>query len=127
MNYTQAGGYQKYKEQSVSTMTSDEMLILLFEELVKRVTRAKLSLEVGNIEVADRDMVRAKEIVAYLTETLDKQYPIAKDLLKMYEYFSYQLARSIASRRPEALEELLPIVTEMRDTWREAGKLAKQK
>ena len=33
-----ASGYQQYKNQSVSTMTQGEMLLLLFDELVKRIT-----------------------------------------------------------------------------------------
>ena len=37
-------GYQQYKEQSVYTMTQGEMLLLLFDELLKRLMRAELAL-----------------------------------------------------------------------------------
>ena len=33
-------GYQQYVEQSVNTMTANELLLLLYDELVKRLVRA---------------------------------------------------------------------------------------
>lgn len=37
-------GFQQYKEQSVNTMTQGELLLLLYDELVKRLTQAELAL-----------------------------------------------------------------------------------
>ena len=36
-------GYQHYKEQTVNTMTPGEMLNLLYDELLKRLTMAELA------------------------------------------------------------------------------------
>lgn len=41
MNY----GYQQYKQQSVNTMTKGELLILLYDEAVKRLSRAEMALK----------------------------------------------------------------------------------
>ena len=38
-------GYQRYREDSLSTMTQGELLLLLFDELVKRLTQAELELD----------------------------------------------------------------------------------
>ena len=35
-------GYQQYKEQSIATMTQEELLLLLYDELVKRLVQAEL-------------------------------------------------------------------------------------
>ena len=35
-------GYEQYKLQSVNTMTSGEMLLLLYDELIKRLARAQI-------------------------------------------------------------------------------------
>ena len=37
-------GYQQYKEQSIATMTQEELLLLLYDELVKRLVQAELSI-----------------------------------------------------------------------------------
>ena len=38
-------GYQQYKEQSIATMTQEELLLLLYDELVKRLVQAELALD----------------------------------------------------------------------------------
>ena len=37
-------GYQQYREQSLNTMTQGELLLLVYDELVKRLTQAELAL-----------------------------------------------------------------------------------
>ena len=46
-------GYQQYKMQSVNTMTRGEMLLLLYDELVKRLTKAELALEKEEFDIFD--------------------------------------------------------------------------
>lgn len=36
-------GYQRYREDSLNTMTQGELLLLLYDELIKRLTQAELS------------------------------------------------------------------------------------
>ena len=78
-------GYQQYKTQSINTMTKAEMLILLYDELIKRLTRAEMALKNQNFTAFDEAVTRCKEIVDYLASTLDKKYDISKELSKMYE------------------------------------------
>ena len=73
-------GYQQYKMQSVNTMTRGEMLLLLYDELVKRLTKAELALEKEEFDVFDASVKRAQEIVQYLQETLNTEYSISRDL-----------------------------------------------
>ena len=40
-----ARGYQQYKQQSISSMTPGELLLLLYDELVKRSTLASIALD----------------------------------------------------------------------------------
>ena len=41
-------GYQQYKQQSISTMTKGEMLLTLYNECIKRLTMAEVTLEKGD-------------------------------------------------------------------------------
>lgn len=117
-------GYQHYKEQSVSTMTPGEMLLLLYDELLKRLTRAELALKKPDYQLFDQSVNRATEIVQYLKDTLDMQYEISRELSRMYDFFIYELSRISASRKPEVIAELKPLVEELRDAFREASKTA---
>ena len=117
-------GYQQYKMQSVNTMTSGEMLLLLFDELIKRLGKAQIALVDKNYDVFNESVTRSREIVQYLNETLNMNYQISFELRRMYQFFLYELGRLQAGRRTAVIQELKPLVTELRDAFREASKTA---
>ena len=114
-------GYQQYKQQSVNSMTSGELL-LLYDELVKRATMASIALDKGDFPAFEAATDRCTDIVSYLDETLDRQYPISRDLARMYEYFTYQLGRIRIGRNKKELETLRPMLMDLRDAFYAAEK-----
>lgn len=117
-------GYEQYKTQSVNTMTHGEMLLLLYDELIKRLTRAQLALEEEKFDLFDGSVQRSKDIVHYLDKTLNMEYEISYELRRMYEFFLYELSRLQAGRNKAVIQELKPLVMELRDAFREASKTA---
>ena len=115
-------GYQQYKRQSVNSMTPGELLLLLYDELVKRATMASIALDKGDFPTFEAAVDRCTDIVNYLDETLDRQYPISRDLSRLYEYFTYQLGRIKIGRNKRELEQLRPMLSELRDTFHAAEK-----
>ena len=115
-------GYQQYKQQSVGSMTPGELLLLLYDELVKRATMASIALDKEDFPAFEAAVDRCTDIVNYLDETLDRQYPISRDLSRMYEYFTYQLGRIKIGRNGKLLEELRPMLAELRDAFHNAEK-----
>ena len=113
-------GYQQYKQQSINSMTPGELLLLLYDELVKRSTLASIALEKQDYDLFENSVERCIDIINYLDETLDRKYPISHDLARMYEYFTYQLGRIKIGRNAKLLSELRPMLSEMRDTFRTA-------
>lgn len=114
-------GYQAYKEQSVNTMTKGEMLILLYDEMLKRLARAEFSLEKNDYAVFDQSVKRCGEIVAYLVDTLNYDYPISTELKRMYDFFTYELSRLAAGRNPEIIHDLHSLVKDLRDAYSQAS------
>ena len=117
-------GYEQYKMQSVNTMTRGEMLLLLYDELIKRLTRAQLALDEEDYELFEQAVQRSKDIVHYLDKTLNLDYQISHELRRMYEFFLYELSRLQAGRNSAVIQELKPLVMELRDAFREASKTA---
>ena len=76
-------GYQQYKMQAVNTMTKGEMLLLLYDELIKRLTRAEMALEKEDYEVFEASVKRSGEIVQYLKDTLNTEYSISRELQRI--------------------------------------------
>lgn len=116
--------YHEYKTQSVLTMTPGEMLILLYDELVKRLVRAEFALDKQEYELFESSIKRCVEIVKYLKDTLNYQYSISQELRQMYDFYIMELGRISAGRNKEVIKELVPLVKELRDTFQEAAKLA---
>lgn len=117
-------GYQQYKVQSVNTMTGGEMLLLLYDELIKRLTRAQIALEDKDYDLFDKSVQRSREIVEYLNRTLNMEYRISYELRRMYEFFLYEISRLQVGRNKAVIQELKPLVMELRDAFREASKTA---
>ena len=115
-------GYQQYKQQSVNSMTPGELLLLLYDELVKRATMASISLDKKDFDNFEMAVDRCMDIVNYLDETLDHKYPISGELSRLYEYFTYQLGRIKIGRNKQELEKLRPMLAEMRDAFHTAEK-----
>lgn len=115
-------GYQQYKMQSVNTMTGSEMLLLLYDELIKRLGRAQIALEEQDYDVFNQSVVRSREIVQYLNDTLNMNYKISFELRRMYQFFLYELSRLQAGRKTAVIQELKPLVVDLRDAFKEASK-----
>lgn len=116
-------GYQHYKEQSVNTMTAGEMLLLLYDELLKRLTRAEISLKNQDYLVFEQSIQRSIDIVLYFKKTLNHKYQISTELKSMYDFFLYQFSRVKARRDITLIEEVRPLIIELRDAFAQAQKL----
>ena len=121
-----ARGYQQYKEQSLNTMTQGELLLLLLDELVKRVIRADMALDERDYPLFEASTDRCIDIVRYLDDTLDRRYEISRQLHRLYEFFCYDLNRIKIGRNKEEMERLRPLIMDLRDTFREAEQLARE-
>ena len=56
-------------------MSQGELLLLLYDELVKRLLRAGLALDKADYGLFEASVDRSLDIIRYLDDTLDMQYP----------------------------------------------------
>lgn len=117
-------GFQRYKEQSINTMTPNELLLLLYDELVKRLMRCDLALTQENWPLFEASVDRSIEILRYLDDTLKREYEVGQSLHRLYDFFLYELNRVKAGRNKAELDKIRPMITDLRDTFRTADKNA---
>lgn len=115
-------GYQRYREESLNTMTQGELLLLLYDELVKLLKLVGLELDRERYQGFESAVDRSIEIIRYLSKTLDRKYPISANLDRLYEYFCYELSRVKVGRNKTELERVTGMVAELRDSFRQADK-----
>ena len=119
-------GLQNYKAQSLNTMTQGELLVLLLDELVKRLMRGDIALEQGDIPLFETSIQRCIDIVRYLDDTLDRRYEVSRGLHRLYDFFCYDLNRIMLGRNKTELDKLRPMITDLRDTFRIAERTMAQ-
>ena len=88
-------GYNRYKEQSIYSMSGPELLFLIYDEAIKRLTRAEISLDDKNYADFEDCLTRTSKIVRYLKDILDMSQPISYEIGRI---------RHILSELKEAFE-----------------------
>jgi len=121
-NTMEHNAFQQNKKQSINTMTPNELLLLLYDELVKHLLRCELALDKEEYDQLEASADRSMDIIQYLDDTLDRQYAISHDLHRLYDYFGYQLGRVKIGRNREVLHEIKPMIMDLRESFRAAEK-----
>ena len=114
----------QYKQQVVSTMSRGEQLILLYNEALKNLRYGAAMLKEENFPTAKKCMLKCKNIFNYLSSILNNQYAVSKELYQLYYFINQQIIRAEIKNDPALLEELIPLVETMVDTWTQAEKLS---
>lgn len=116
--------YQKYKENSVYSMSSWELLDLLYKEAIGRLRKADLALDDKEYALFDDCLRRASNIVRYLIDILDMKQPISYDLRRIYDYLILDISKVKAGREREQKEigRISHILSELKDAFEQAAR-----
>ena len=117
-------GYQKYKEQSIYSMSNLELLLLLYDEAISRLSKAEIALGDKDYAIFEDCLRRTTRIVRYLIDILDMRQPLAQDLWDIYTYLIYDvsLIKSGRERRKDEIGRISHILSELRDVFEQAGR-----
>lgn len=118
--------YNQYKENSVFTASPEELTLMLYNGLVKFILQAQAGIEESKPEKANNSIIRAQDIVLHFQSTLDMKFEVSEGLALIYDYMYRRLVEANIKKDREILAEVLGFARELRDTWTQAMKLAKQ-
>lgn len=115
--------YNQYKEQSIMTMTPGELIIVLYEECIKMLNHAVYYIEEKkDMDEAEKAIKKVQRIIHYLDGILDYKYEISTNLHMLYDYFIRTLVQANIRKRSEVLKPLIPMITELKDSFQQAEK-----
>ena len=115
--------YQKYQQQMVTTMTQGESLMMLYDETLKQMDVAKNAIVTGKTKEMDAALEKAEKIVRYLRSILDFRYPVSNSLSKLYDFFNTQMVMASVKKDAKPLDDIRPLVQELRDTFDQCDKI----
>lgn len=114
----QPSGYQTYKRVQTETAAPGQLIVLLYDALLKNLLRAELGLSEGKPELVHESLLTAQEVVLELTSSLDRSIqPIANQLGELYDYFYRRLVEINLDKQLAPVQELIPMVRQLRDAW----------
>lgn len=115
-----------YKKNLIYSATKGELLIVLYNETIKNLNQIITCINNKDYEKSNILANKTEKIFIYLIQTLNFNYKISEDLEGLYNYFNKEIFKAIRNNSIKTIEEILGLIKELRDSWREADKIAKR-
>ncbi|SEO66533.1 flagellar export chaperone FliS [Paenibacillus sp. OK076] len=114
--------YQKYQQTQTQTASKPKLLIMLYDGAIRFVQAGIEGIEQKNYELANKNLCKAQAIVHELISSLNFEYPLANNLVAIYEYMLHRLIESNVNKNVTPAKEVLEHLKELREAWVEASK-----
>ncbi len=119
-------GYNIYKNNSVNYASKEQLLLMLVDGGVRFVKVARQAIIDKDVKTAHHNLMKAQDVFTELIISLDtKQAPWTKQLLQIYTFIKKKLAQANMSKDLKDIDEVMPLIQEIRDMWHETYKKAK--
>jgi flagellar protein FliS len=114
--------YTAYKNTGVQTADQRTLILMLYDGLNRFLQKAIVKIEAREIEAAHNYLVRSREIVAELLATLrpEKAGEIGTNLKRLYVYAFNRIVEANLRKDPEAVREVMKIISTLREGWMNA-------
>jgi flagellar protein FliS len=111
-----------YLDASVATASPARLLVMLFDRLVLDVQRGLEAQRARDLEATHRHLTHAQDIIVELQSSLRPDgFRGGSDLAALYGFLHRQLVTANIRKDPSITEEVLAIVTDLCETWRQAA------
>lgn len=122
VTYQQA--FSEYKKATINTSSPGELVLMLYNGLIKFLRHAKLALHEKKINDAHSYIIRAEDIIEALLSALDyeKGGDIAKNLSMIYDYTYWRLVEANIKKDESIIDEVIEILNPLREAWKEIVK-----
>lgn len=119
-------GYNVYKNNSVNYASKDQLLLMIVDGAVKFAKRAEVAINEKDIKSAHENLIKTQDIFIELMATLDqKAGDWAVQLYKVYQFIHDKLVEANLKKDIKILQEVLPLIEDIKDLWHETYEKAK--
>ncbi|MEK6268693.1 MAG: flagellar export chaperone FliS [Planococcus sp. (in: firmicutes)] len=118
--------YQTYQQNSVMTASPQELTLMLYNGCLKFMKLAKRAMADKSFEEKNKNIIKAQNIIQELRSTLKADIEMSAGLEQMYEYMYNRLVEANMKNDETALEEVETLMTDIRNTWKQAMALVKK-
>lgn len=120
-----ANPYNTYKQNSVQMASKEKLLLMLLDGAVKYTKIARLAILEKNIPRAHKELVRVQDIFLELMVTMDTSVgEYMENLYNVYDFIKSELGRANIKKDVKIIDNVLPLIEEIRGLWYEVDKMA---
>lgn len=120
-----ANPYNVYKQNSINTSSKESLLLKLVDATVRCTKIARQAIVDKDIHTAHKELTRVQDIYTELMATLNMDGgSFTKDLYNLYAFIKERLSIANMKKDVSVIDEVLPIIEEIRDMWHEVNKIA---
>ncbi|ETI89127.1 MAG: Flagellar protein FliS [Clostridium butyricum DORA_1] len=122
-----SNGYNVYKNNSVNHASKEQLLLMLTEGAVKFCKIARQAIVDKDVKKAHDALVRTQDIFSELMVSLDTSVgEWAVQMFNIYAFIKDKLMEANIKKSIEIIDEILPLVEDINETWKEAYKRSKK-
>ena len=122
-----SNGYNVYKNNSVNYASKEQLLIMLVDGAVKFVKIGRQAIVDKDLKKAHDALVRTQDIFTELMVSLDTTVgDWAVQLFRVYQFIKEKLIEANMTKNIEIIDEIIPLIEDINDTWKQAYKIAKK-
>jgi flagellar secretion chaperone FliS len=122
-----SNAYNAYKNNSVNYASREQLLLMLLDGAVKFSKIGRQAIVDKDVKKAHENLVKTQNIFYELMATLDVNSggEWARSLMSIYDFIVRRLTDANIKKDVEIMNEIIPLIEDVRDTWNEAYKVAK--
>ncbi len=119
--------FNVYKNNSVNYASKEQLLLMLVDGAVKFSKIAREGLIEKDIKKSHENLIKAQNIFTELMISLDQNAgEWAKQMYRVYEFIKTRLFEINLKKDVNMMDELMPVIEDVRNTWHEAHEISKK-
>lgn len=120
-----ANPYERYRQQGVLMANPVELVVMLYDGCIKQLKLARIAINEKKFDNSNNCLQKAQMIIVELLNSLDFHYPIAKELMNIYDFVLTQIIEINISKSESAILSLIEILSSLREAWEQVQKTNK--
>lgn len=117
---------EAYKQRQIMTATPEALTLMLYNGALRFIKEGMDAIDARDYEHSNTSLIKAQNIISEFRITLKMEYEIAQQLLPLYNYVYDCLVEGNMRNNKEKLQDAKDILTELRDAWSQAMKIARK-
>lgn len=114
-------GVQRYRETDINTMSSEKMIVLLYERTVTDLKAAEKAIRENNRIEMTKHINHSQRIISELRGALDHSIggEISKNLDDLYNFMFHEHLEILVDQDPAHIQNCLNVINPLLEAWRQ--------